>query len=72
MSFGKKGKGTPLIPWITLTVEPMINETNAPIKEFSIPNTSVKYYETSDKVLSAQWEHTVLVTDSGHQILTLI
>jgi methionyl aminopeptidase len=71
-SYGKKGKGTPLLPWITITVEPMINETNAPIKEFSIPNSAVKYYETSDKVLSAQWEHTVLVTDTGHQILTQV
>jgi methionyl aminopeptidase len=71
-SFGKKGKGEELPPWICLTVEPMINQTAAPIKEFSIPNSSIKYYETGDKTLSAQYEHTVLVTDVGHQILTLI
>jgi methionyl aminopeptidase len=70
-SFGKKGRGDELIPWVAITVEPMINKTSAPIKEFSIPNSSIKYYETGDKTLSAQWEHTVLVTDSGHQILTL-
>lgn len=70
-SYGKKGKGEVLPPWICLTVEPMINQTSAPIKEFSIPNSSIKYYETADKTLSAQYEHTVLVTDTGHQILTL-
>ena len=71
-SYGKKGKGDRLIPWICLTVEPMINETSVPIKEFPIVNSSIKFYETGDKTLSAQWEHTVLVTDSGHQILTQI
>ena len=71
-SFGKKGKGEVLPAWICLTVEPMINQTSAPIKEFSIPGSSIKYYETGDKTLSAQYEHTVLVTDAGHQILTLI
>ncbi len=71
-SYGKKGKGQRLRPWICLTVEPMINMTAAPIKEFSIPNSSIMYYETSDKTLSAQYEHTVLVTDSGHQILTQV
>jgi methionyl aminopeptidase len=70
-SYGKKGKGDKLIPWICITVEPMINQTVAPIKEFSIPNSSIKYYETGDKTLSAQYEHTILVTDSGHQVLTL-
>lgn len=70
-SYGKKGKGDRLIPWICLTVEPMINETSAPIKEFSIANSSIKFYETGDGTLSAQYEHTVLVTDVGHQILTL-
>jgi methionyl aminopeptidase len=70
-SYGKKGKGTKLPKWVCITVEPMVNETSAPMKEFSIPNSSVKYYETGDKTLSAQYEHTVLVTDSGHQILTL-
>jgi len=71
-SYGKKGKGDELIPWICLTVEPMLNQTSAPIKEFPIEGSSIKYYETSDKTLSAQYEHTVLVTDTGHQILTLL
>jgi methionyl aminopeptidase len=71
-SFGKKGKGEKLKPWICITVEPMLNETSAPIKEFPIPGSKHKYYETGDKTLSAQYEHTILVTDSGHQILTQI
>ncbi|OFZ13427.1 MAG: type I methionyl aminopeptidase [Bdellovibrionales bacterium RBG_16_40_8] len=71
-SFGKKGKGDELIPWICLTIEPMINQTAAPIKEFPIAGSTIKYYETEDKTLSAQYEHTVLVTDTGHQVLTLL
>jgi methionyl aminopeptidase len=71
-SFGKKGKGDALVPWVCITVEPMVNQTSAPIKEFPIAGSSIKYYETGDKTLSAQYEHTILVTDKGHQILTLI
>lgn len=70
-SYGKKGKGEKLKPFICLTVEPMINESSAEFIEFDIPGSSVKYYETGDRTLSAQYEHTVLVTDTGHQILTL-
>lgn len=70
-SYGKKGRGDKLKPWTCITVEPMINATAAPIKEFAIEGSSIKYYETSDKSLSAQFEHTVLITDIGHEILTL-
>lgn len=70
-SYGKRGRGDVLVPWICITVEPMINETSVPIKEYSIPNSAIKYYLTGDGTLSAQYEHTVLVTDSGVQILTL-
>lgn len=71
-SYGKKGKGDLLKPWICLTVEPMINETGAAIREIPIPGSSHFEYMTGDGTLSAQYEHTVLVTDSGHQILTQI
>jgi methionyl aminopeptidase len=70
-SFGKKGKGTPLLKWGTITIEPMINETAAPILEIPIPNSEIQVFETSDGALSAQWEHTVLITDTGAEILTL-
>lgn len=70
-SFGKKGKGQVLVPWRCFTVEPMINETPAPLKEHDVPNSSIKWYTTGDGTLSAQFEHTVLVTDTGYDILTV-
>ena len=70
-SKGKKGKGVILQKDCCITVEPMINETSAPIKEFNIPSSEIKYYETSDQTLSAQFEHTVLIQEDGCEILTL-
>lgn len=70
-SFGKKGKGDRLIPFHCITVEPMINAGTDEIEEFSIPGSSIKYYRTADRKLSAQYEHTVLITDTGYEILTL-
>jgi methionyl aminopeptidase len=69
-SFGKKGRGDRLKPWATITVEPMINENSDEIVELAIPNSSIKYYVTGDQSLSAQFEHTILLTDTGHEILT--
>ena len=74
-SVGKKGKGEILPPWSCITVEPMINELSADIREFPISGSSVKYYRTVDQGLSAQFEHTVLVRDGtegvNYEILTL-
>lgn len=70
-SYGKKGRGDVLVPWQCITVEPMVNEGSAAIKEIDIPNSSIKYYETTDRKLSAQFEHTILITDVGFEILTL-
>lgn len=70
-SYGKKGKGYVLPAHTCITVEPMVNETKVPIKEFDIPDSEIKYYETSDRALSAQFEHTVLITEEGYEILTL-
>lgn len=70
-SYGKRGRGDVLVPWQCITVEPMVNEGVAAFKEVDIPNSTIKYYETADKKLSAQFEHTVLVTDKGVEILTL-
>lgn len=69
-SYGKKGRGEKLVPFTCITVEPMINETAIPIKELSIPDSTIKYYETGDGTLSAQFEHTILITDKGYEILT--
>lgn len=70
-AWGKKGKGDRLIPFHCITVEPMVNQGTDKVVEFNIPGSSIKYYETADKLLSAQFEHTVLVTDTGYEILTL-
>lgn len=70
-AFGKKGKGEKIIPWTCFTVEPMVNEGTEEFIEKSIPGSDIKYYETADGKLSAQFEHTVLITDIGYEILTL-
>jgi methionyl aminopeptidase len=69
-SFGKKGKGPQLLKWGTITVEPMVNETPAPIREAAIPGSEITVFTTSDGRLSAQYEHTILITDGDPQILT--
>lgn len=70
-AFGKKGRGDRLLPGGTITVEPMVNETAAPIVEHDIRSSSIKWYTTADHSLSAQFEHTVLITESGAEILTV-
>lgn len=70
-SFGQKDVGARLIPWRCFTVEPMINETAVALKEYDIPNSEIKWYTTGDNTLSAQFEHTILVTDTGYEILTV-
>lgn len=70
-AFGKRGKGEKIIPWTCFTVEPMVNEGTDEFIEFDIPDSDIKYYKTADKKLSAQFEHTVLITDTGYEILTL-
>jgi methionyl aminopeptidase len=49
------------------TVEPMINAGRREIREMTDGWTIV----TKDRSLSAQWEHTVLVTETGYEVLTL-
>lgn len=70
-SFGKKGRGEKLLKWGAITVEPMVNETAAPIREIEIPGSDITIVVTSDNKWSAQYEHTVLITDGKPQILTL-
>lgn len=70
-SYGKKGRGPRLQAGCCITVEPMINETDAEIEEFDIPGSDIKYYHTADRTLSAQFEHTLLITDTGYEIMTL-
>jgi methionyl aminopeptidase len=67
LHYGKPGTGLRLEPGMTFTIEPMINAGKAAIRELADGWTIV----TKDHSLSAQWEHTVLVTDTGYEILTL-
>lgn len=70
-AWGKKGKGDRLVPFHCITVEPMVNAGTDDLIEYDIPGSHIKWYTTADKKLSAQYEHTVLVTDTGYEILTL-
>src|SRR5258706_891030 len=66
LHYGNPGTGLALEPGMTFTVEPMINAGKAAIRELADGWTIV----TNDHSLSAQWEHTVLVTDTGYEVLT--
>ncbi|MGH4051769.1 MAG: methionyl aminopeptidase [Clostridium sp.] len=63
---GKKGEGTILLPNMTFTIEPMINKGSPETEVLEDDWTAV----TVDGSLSSQWEHTILVTETGYEILT--
>ena len=65
--YGKPGTGVVLRPNMIFTIEPMINAGKAAIRALADGWTVV----TKDHSLSAQWEHTVLVTGTGYEILTV-
>jgi len=67
LHYGKKGSGLELKAGMTFTIEPMINQGNFKTKTKKDGWTVV----TKDKKLSAQWEHTILVTNTGYEVLTL-
>lgn len=67
-NFGLPGKGITLRPGMTLAIEPMINSGRKEVKVLS-DNWTTK---TIDGSLSAHYEHTVLVTEDGYEILTKI
>ena len=67
LHYGTPGTGLELVPGMTFTIEPMINAGKRHTKLLPDGWTVV----TKDHSLSAQWEHTVLVTDSGYEVLTL-
>ena len=66
LHYGKPGVGVTLEPGMTFTIEPMINAGKPGIRELADGWTIV----TKDHSLSAQWEHTVAVTESGYEVLT--
>ena len=63
---GKKGEGSILLPNMTFTIEPMINIGGPESDVLEDDWTAV----TTDGSLSSQWEHTILVTETGYEILT--
>ena len=67
LHYGKRGDGFQLQAGMTITVEPMVNAGRRHVKLLRDGWTVV----TKDHSLSAQWEHTVLVTDTGYEVLTL-
>jgi methionyl aminopeptidase len=66
LHYGRPGTLDRLVPGMTFTIEPMINAGRREIKELADGWTIV----TKDHSLSAQWEHTILVTETGYEILT--
>jgi len=66
LHYGKEGTGMALEPGMTFTIEPMINAGKRHVKLLADDWTVV----TKDHSLSAQWEHTILVTDTGFEVLT--
>lgn len=66
LHYGTPGTGLALEPGMTFTIEPMINVGKRDVKVLPDDWTVV----TRDRSLSAQWEHTLLVTDNGVEVLT--
>jgi len=67
LHYGSPGSGIALQPGMCFTIEPMVNAGKHQVKLLPDQWTVV----TKDRSLSAQWEHTLLVTDTGYEVLTL-
>ncbi len=67
LHYGKPGAGLKLQAGMMFTIEPMINAGKRDIKQMPDGWTIV----TKDRSLSAQWEHTILVTETGYEVMTL-
>lgn len=69
LHYGKPGAGPVLQAGMTFTIEPMINQGKADVKHIEKDGWGIAI--TKDRKLSAQWEHTILVTSTGFEVLTL-
>lgn len=67
LHYGRAGTGMELKEGMTFTIEPMINQGRAETRLLGDGWTAI----TKDRKLSAQWEHTILVTADGYEIFTL-
>lgn len=68
LHYGRPDTGLILKEGMTFTIEPMLNAGKRHVKLLERDGWTV---ETKDKRLSAQWEHTILVTATGYEVLTL-
>ena len=67
LHYGRAGTGMELVEGMTFTIEPMINQGRPETRLLGDNWTAI----TKDRKLSAQWEHTILVTADGYEVLTL-
>jgi methionyl aminopeptidase len=68
LHYGRAGTGVELQAGMIFTIEPMINAGKRQVK---LSNKDGWTVTTADRRLSAQWEHTILVTETGYEVLTL-
>jgi methionyl aminopeptidase len=68
LHYGQAGRGDKLVEGMTFTIEPMINQGKADVKHLQKAGWMIAV--TKDRKLSAQWEHTILVTATGYEVLT--
>jgi methionyl aminopeptidase len=68
LHYGRPGQGAVIEEGMTFTIEPMINQGKADVKHLQKGGWMIAV--TKDRKLSAQWEHTILVTPTGYDILT--
>jgi methionyl aminopeptidase len=64
---GKRGTGMVLVPGMVITIEPMINAGKAGVVIDPYDDWTISTKDHSD---SAQWEYTILITETGNEILT--
>ncbi len=69
-NYGEAGKGLRLKAGMTITIEPMINAGTWRIGVREVPHEDWEYYVSQDGSLSAQYEHTLVITHDGPKILT--
>ena len=67
-NYGRKGRGPRLLPGMVFAIEPMVNVGTAKVRMLEDEWTAV----TADGALSAHFEHTVLVTEDGPEVLTKV
>ncbi len=67
LHYGKRGDGIELQTGMVFTIDPMINAGKAAVSELPDGWTII----TKDRSLSAQWEHTLAITETGVEVLTL-